>query len=194
MIITFILASLVFAMTPGLATMYILNNSTMYGRKEGILSAFGILSGGMIYNIVAAAGLGTLINKFPFIFNGIKIIGAIYLVYVGLKSILSKDNDIKREDTNKNCFRDGIIANLANPKVLIFFITFIPQFITSTKESVGNELFILGIIYLFVELLWYLFLAFFTSMFTEKFQKFFQKKMKYISGVVFILMGALLFI
>lgn len=190
---TFVFASLIFAMSPGLATMYILNNSTMYGRKEGIISAFGILSGGMIYNIVAAAGLGVLITKFPFVFHGIKVVGAIYLIYVGIKSIMDKGGNTSGEKS-KNCFRDGVITNLANPKVLIFFATFIPQFVSGTGKSVGGELFILGVTYLFVELIWFMCLAIFTAMFTEKFQEFFQTKMKYISGVVFILMGGMLFL
>ncbi len=190
---TFVFTSLIFVLTPGLATMYILNNSIIYGKKEGILSMFGIFSGGMIYNIISAAGLGTLITKFPFVLSGIKIIGAIYLIYTGIKSIMSKGEN-SREEKSKNCFRNGVITNLSNPKLLIFFITFIPQFVSNSTRSVGGELFILGRIYLLIELIWFLFLVTFTVIFIEKFQIFFQTKMKYISGVAFILMGGLLFL
>ncbi|MBC2857166.1 LysE family translocator [Cetobacterium sp. 2A] len=186
--LTFIFASLIFAMTPGLSTMYILNNSTIYGRKEGILSAFGVMTGGMIYNIVAAVGLAAVITNFPFLFNSIKIIGAVYLIYVGIMSFKSS-SATKQKNENKQCFTKGIITNIANPKVLIFFITFIPQFVTTSNNGIGKEIFILGTIYLFIECFWYVSLATFTAMFTDKFQNFFQTKMKYISGSVFILMG-----
>lgn len=189
----FFAASFVFAASPGIATIYILNNSALFGKREGILSALGIVSGGMIYNIIAAVGLSSILYTFPVLFNGIKIAGALYLFYIGIIGLCTKKDMIEKEwKAKKNkSYLKGVITNLANPKVLLFFMTFIPQFVEN-NENFGKEIFLLGTLYLFIEFIWFISLAFFTSIFMAKFKDVFQKYMKYISAVVYLGMGGML--
>lgn len=191
------LASLIFAMTPGLATVYILSNSTMYGKKEGLKSALGVMSGGMIYNIVGSILLTIFVIptsglENSFIFSVIKVVGAGYLIYTGVTELISKKTLYKEAGKN-NSYVKGMITNLANPKVLLFFITFIPQFLKG-DGSLGKEMFLLGSIYLAIEVSWYIVLAMSTSLFTEKVKEFLFNKMKYLSGSVFILIGVTMFL
>lgn len=193
----FMLASLIFAMTPGLATVYILSNSTLYGKKEGLKSALGVMSGGMIYNILGSILLAIFVIptsglENSFIFSAIKMFGAGYLIYTGVTELKSKTTTYKEGQKNSSYLK-GIITNLANPKVLLFFITFIPQFLKG-NGNLGKEMFLLGCVYLFIEVSWYIVLALSTTLFTEKIKEFLFNKMKYLSGSVFILIGITMFL
>lgn len=146
--LTFLVASFIFLITPGLATMYILNNSAVFGKKSGIYAALGVLTGGMIYNIIASVGLASLLYRYPTVLNTIKIIGAIYLIYVGIIGLIKNNNSNNREKSaTRQSYTRGIITNLANPKVLLFFMTFIPQFVKENDNFV-KEMFLLGSTYL----------------------------------------------
>ncbi len=191
MLITFMVASLFFAMSPGIGTLFIVNNSIVYGRRSGVLSALGIMSGGMLYNLIASIGVAALIVKFPYLFNGIKAAGALYLLYVGVRSFKRRE-DTEGESSDRGSYRKGVLTNLANPKVMLFFITFIPQFISLESAGVEVELFLLGSLYLGIELVWFITLSIFVSVFAGGFQEFFRKQMGYISGIVYILMGGIL--
>lgn len=191
------LASLIFAMTPGLATVYILSNSTLYGKKEGVKSALGVMSGGMIYNVLGSILLAIFVIptsglENSFLFSVIKVIGAGYLIYAGISELRSKNMNYEEREKN-NSYLKGMITNLANPKVLLFFITFIPQFLKG-NGNLGKEMFILGSVYLLIEVSWYMILALSTSFFTDGMREFLFKKMKYLSGGVFILIGVTMFL
>lgn len=195
--IKFMLASLIFAMTPGLATVYILSSSTLYGRKEGLKSALGVMSGGMIYNVLGSILLAIFVIptnglENSLLFSIIKIVGAGYLIYTGITELKSKKTLLEEREKN-NSYLKGMITNLANPKVLLFFITFIPQFLKG-NGNLGKEMFLLGSIYLMIEVSWYIVLAFSTTLFTDKVKEFLFNKMKYLSGSVFILIGVTMFL
>lgn len=194
MLLSFLLSSLIIAATPGIATIYVLNNSASLGRKEGILSALGIMTGGMIYNILAAIGLSSIIYIFPNMLSLIKIVGGLYLVYIGIVTLKSKQNN---ESSNaslvlkNDCYIRGVITNLANPKILLFFVTFIPQFVINTNNY-AKEALLLGTAYLIVEIIWFICLASFISHFIKNVKGNFQKYMTYISSGVYLAMGSML--
>jgi len=192
MTLSFLFSSLVVAATPGIATVYVLNNSASLGRKQGIISALGIMTGGMIYNILAAVGLSSLIYLFPNLLSTIKVIGGLYLIYVGIMALKSKSKEENNLSYIKNsCYFKGILTNLANPKILLFFVTFIPQFIKNT-ENYGIEFILLGSVYLLVEIIWFICLATFISLFVKTTEGNFKKYMKYISAAVYLTMGLIL--
>ncbi|MEG0237798.1 LysE family translocator [Cetobacterium sp.] len=194
MLLSFLLSSLIIAATPGIATIYVLNNSASLGRKEGILSALGIMTGGMIYNILAAIGLSSILYIFPNMLSLIKIVGGLYLVYIGIVTLKSKQNN---ESSNaslvlkNDCYIRGVITNLANPKILLFFVTFIPQFVINTNNY-AKEALLLGTAYLIVEIIWFICLASFISHFIKNVKGIFQKYMTYISSGVYLAMGSML--
>ncbi|MGL5202782.1 LysE family translocator [Cetobacterium sp.] len=195
MTLSFLFSSLAVAATPGIATVYVLNNSASLGRREGIISALGIMTGGMIYNIIAAVGLSSLIYLFPNLLSAIKIGGGLYLIYAGIMTLISKsiESPDNINSVKNNCYLKGIITNLANPKILLFFVTFIPQFVKNT-DNYGMEFIMLGSTYLLVEIMWFICLATFISMFVKTTNGNFKKYMKYISSAVYLAMGLVLIV
>ena len=193
MLLSFLFSSLIIAATPGIATIYVLNNSASLGRKEGILSALGIMTGGMIYNIIAAIGLSSILYVFPNMLSIIKIIGGLYLVYVGIITIKNRktNNSNSLEPIKNDCYIRGVITNLSNPKILLFFVTFIPQFVVNTNNY-AKEAILLGSAYLIVEIIWFICLASFVSHFIKNIKGNFQKYMTYISSGVYLTMGSVL--
>ena len=193
MLLSFLFSSLIIAATPGIATIYVLNNSASLGRKEGIVSALGIMTGGMIYNIIAAIGLSSILYVFPNLLSVIKIVGGLYLVYVGVITLKNrkKNNSNSLETINNNCDIRGVITNLANPKILLFFVTFIPQFVVDTNNY-AKEAILLGTIYLIVEIVWFICLASFISHFIKNVKGNFQKYMTYVSSGVYLTLGSVL--
>lgn len=193
MLLSFLFSSLIIAATPGIATIYVLNNSASLGRKEGIVSALGIMTGGMIYNIIAAIGLSSILYVFPNLLSVIKIVGGLYLVYVGVITLKNrkKNNSNSLETINNNCYIRGVITNLANPKILLFFVTFIPQFVVDTNNY-AKEAILLGTIYLIVEIVWFICLASFISHFIKNVKGNFQKYMTYVSSGVYLTLGSVL--
>ena len=147
------IAGLTLAASPGPSMMYVVSISMSQGRMAGFASSVGLALGGMIHAIIASIGLGALIVKMPVVFQGIQILGAFYLFYLGVKTILEKSitsEDLVVENIDKKSlnliFKQGVIVELLNPKTILFFLAFLPQFINSDTEHLKLHMFILGII------------------------------------------------
>ncbi|HBQ86921.1 MAG TPA: homoserine lactone transporter, partial [Syntrophomonas sp.] len=130
----FILSAVALNLVPGADTMYILGSSMSNGRNAGILSALGISSGCIVHTLMAALGLSVLLSQSALAFNLVKYIGAAYLVYLGVQSFRSKssltvEKDQMARNSNKKIFLQAVMTNVLNPKVALFFLAFLPQFI-----------------------------------------------------------------
>jgi threonine/homoserine/homoserine lactone efflux protein len=130
----FLLTGILLNLIPGADTMYIVGRSISQGRKAGVYSVFGIISGSLIHTLLVAFGLSIILTKSIIVFNTIKILGVIYLVYLGIRMLLDKTNaSFSPSDSNKQNIRkiyiQGMLTSLTNPKVSLFFIAFLPQFI-----------------------------------------------------------------
>jgi RhtB (resistance to homoserine/threonine) family protein len=192
----FLIASILLNLTPGADTMYIVSRSISQGRAAGIYSALGISSGIIVHTILAAFGLSVILMQSAFLFNVIKIVGAVYLAYLGVRMLMTK-NKTKKEQTlkkqsNKKIFLQGMITNVTNPKVALFFLAFLPQFI-HTNSGVLNPVpfIILGLTFTLTGGIWSIITAYFTSMATNKLRN--NSKVSTVlnklTGVVFIAMG-----
>lgn len=192
----FLIAAILLNLTPGTDTMYIVSRSVSQGRTAGIISAMGIIAGLVIHTLLAAFGLSLILAQSAFLFNTIKIIGAIYLAYLGIRMIIEK----KSENTNKNLpkqsnkkiFLQGMFTNVLNPKVALFFLAFLPQFIkTSSVVTSPIPFIILGLTFTLTGGLWSIITAYFTSMATIKLRKNIKTEMilNRLTGIVFIAMG-----
>jgi len=166
---TFLIAGILLNLTPGNDTIFILTKSIGQGRKAGIISAFGIATGCLVHTVLAAFGLSIIIAKSILLFNIIKYAGAVYLLYIGYKMLTDKiqlnTNDItvtKRANYWK-IYRDAIFTNILNPKVAIFFIAFLPQFIDPTLKNAVLPFLTLGITFIITGTIWCLILATFAS-------------------------------
>ena len=164
---TFLLAAILLNITPGNDTIYILSRTIAQGRKAGIMSVLGIGTGSLVHTFFAAIGLSVIIAQSPILFNIIKYAGAAYLFYIGVSMILSKSPVInlitpKNEKYHK-IYLQAVLTNVLNPKVALFFISFLPQFIDPTYSNHYLSFIILGLSFTITGTLWCLLLALFAS-------------------------------
>ncbi|QWG81076.1 MULTISPECIES: LysE family translocator [Bacillus cereus group] len=190
----FLLTGILLNLIPGADTMYIVGRSISQGRKAGVYSVFGSITGSLVHTLLVAFGLSIILTKSIVLFNTIKVIGVIYLVYLGIKMILDKTNVAFQASSNKlnirKIYLQGLLTSLTNPKVSLFFIAFLPQFI-DTKASGPMPFIILGITFTVTGLLWCLFVAYFSSYVTKKLRG--NQKvgmiLNKVTGMIFIGMG-----
>lgn len=166
---TFLLTGILLNLTPGNDTFFILTKSLGQGKKAGIISALGIGTGSIVHTILAAFGLSVIIAKSILVFNIIKYAGAAYLLYIGYKMLTDK-RELNTGDVTERksvdylkIYRAAIITNILNPKVALFFIAFLPQFIDPTLNNTIIPFLILGITFITTGMIWCLILATFAS-------------------------------
>lgn len=165
---TFLMAGILLNLTPGNDTIYILSRTIAQGRKAGIMSVLGIATGSLVHTFFAAAGLSVIIAQSPILFNIIKYAGAAYLFYIGVKMIFSKSSVIKldqpEDEKYKKIYTQAVLTNVLNPKVALFFISFLPQFIDPAYSNHYLSFIVLGLSFTATGTLWCLLLALFASL------------------------------
>jgi threonine/homoserine/homoserine lactone efflux protein len=129
----FLAASFLLWLTPGPDTMYILARSIAQGRHAGVMSALGIGSGLLIHTLLAGFGLSVIVATSAWAFTAVKTAGAAYLVYLGVKTLTKKTGPLPTHRLNPvsswRVYREGVLCNTLNPKVAIFFLALLPQFV-----------------------------------------------------------------
>jgi threonine/homoserine/homoserine lactone efflux protein len=145
----FALASLVLNITPGNDMLYVITRSTGQGIKAGIISSLGIMVGCMVHIIAAVVGLSAIIARSALAFNIIKYFGAAYLIYLGVRSLLSRKRSFEINAdilklSYKKLFWQGVVTNVLNPKVALFFLAFLPQFVDMKSGSTQWQILFLG--------------------------------------------------
>jgi RhtB (resistance to homoserine/threonine) family protein len=193
----FIIAGIILNLTPGADTMYILTRSIGQGRRAGIYSVMGITSGSLVHTTMAAFGLSVVLAKSAIAFAAIKYVGVAYLVYIGIKMLVEKnnlfDNKTQQIDTADlfKIYRQALFTNVLNPKVALFFLSLLPQFINPQYASGPMPFLILGITFMITGTIWCITLVYSASFITttlrdnDKIGKAMQK----LSGIVFIGIG-----
>lgn len=146
----FFITSLLLNLTPGNDMVYVASRSVSQGIKAGIISAAGIFVGCFVHILAAALGLSIIISKSAYLFQLIKFAGAGYLIYLGVKVLLTKNGvsgsyQSPAKDNYWKLFKQGIITNALNPKVAVFFLSFLPQFIATSSSFFKLQLLTLGI-------------------------------------------------
>jgi threonine/homoserine/homoserine lactone efflux protein len=148
--VTFLLAALMLNLAPGPDMLYVIGRSVGQGRKAGVVSALGIFAGCWAHILAAAVGVAALLRSSPLAFNIIRYAGAGYLIYLGGKIILQRAHLTTQElppEGLPNIFRQGVITNVLNPKVALFFLAFLPQFVDARRGSVALAILLLGFIF-----------------------------------------------
>ncbi|WP_416307944.1 LysE family translocator [Neptunicella sp. SCSIO 80796] len=156
-IVTFSLAALLLSLSPGPSNLYIMARSINQGYKAGVAAASGLAVGSFIYVIATALGIATLFKYSPVAYTLIKIAGAGYLIYLGIQYLRAPKtaaNTPIAAPTHSfgHIFRQSIIVELTNPKTALFFIAFLPQFVSTEAGSVTVQLMVLGAIYALIAL------------------------------------------
>lgn len=153
LLISFIGASILLILMPGPDNIFVLTESLTKGKKTGVSISVGLASGILIHTIAAATGLSIIIQKSALAFSIIKYFGAAYLLYLALKSSKEKQPtfDFSNTDSEKSffhLFRKGLLMNVLNPKVALFFIAFFPQFVSNNGINIILQMLILGGIFM----------------------------------------------
>ncbi|HYR23168.1 MAG TPA: LysE family translocator [Chthoniobacterales bacterium] len=169
----FLAAGILLNLTPGPDTVYILGRSIAQGRQAGIASALGISLGSIFHTCAAALGLSAILATSALAFGTIKLIGGAYLVFLGIKMILDRRNQLSlpsnfRRRTTIAAFRQGVLTNILNPKVALFFLAFLPQFIDPASNMKIAAFITLGLTFVTTGTIWCLVLAWFASIFCER--------------------------
>jgi threonine/homoserine/homoserine lactone efflux protein len=154
----FVGATVVLVGIPGPNNIYISLRSMTQGRRAGVVSAFAIETGSIVYILLAALGLAAVVQASPVVFTAISLAGAGYLAFLGLRTLRPSDSagvgTIKVTSLGR-IFREGVLVNLMNPKAALFFLAFLPQFTTrgAGTGQVRNEMLLLGLAVLAIGLL-----------------------------------------
>ncbi len=160
----FLLAAISLNLLPGTDTLYIIARSIAQGRKAGIVSVLGISSGSLLHTTAAAFGLSAILATSAIAFNIMKWIGAVYLVYLGIQVFLSKNSseDIDLATDNQSLWSiycQGILTNILNPKVALFFLALLPQFVAIDSNQKIVSYFFLGCLFVTTGTLWCMLVA-----------------------------------
>jgi threonine/homoserine/homoserine lactone efflux protein len=195
----FILAALALLLVPGPSVLYIVARSVDGGRTAGLVSMLGIELGALVHVAFAAVGLSAILASSAAAFTAVKWLGVAYLVYLGLRRILSHDEEggpvsVEPERLSR-VLSQGVIVNVLNPKTALFFLAFLPQFVDPTLGSVWVQVAVLGLVFVA--------LAFFTDgvyallagtaggwLKRRNESRAFRRGQRYVSGGVYLALGA----
>lgn len=154
-LLSFVLASSVLAISPGPDNIFVLTQSIVNGKKQGFATVFGLMTGCIIHTSLVAFGVSAIIKNNENIFLLLKVFGASYLLYLAYK-VYQSDAEITfsienvQKKSEIQLFKTGFLMNVLNPKVTIFFLAFFPQFLFSEELSVVLQFYILGFIFILV--------------------------------------------
>lgn len=196
----FIMAAILLNLTPGVDTIYILTKGIAGGRMRGIVSALGISTGCLIHTILVALGLSLILASSALLFFIVKVVGALYLVVMGILTIVKRNAFVLTDDKQtpvslRKVYVQGIITNVLNPKVALFFLAFLPQFIDPASSFGPLPFLLLGLSFVVTGTLWGTVLALGASFF----HGFLSRNNKVatitnvVAGVIYILLGLSIF-
>ena len=191
LLIPYLIAISILTITPGLDTTLIIRTATLEGKMKAFQAALGINLGCIVWGVIVACGLGALLMTSDLAFNALKWIGAIYLTWLGLNLLLKPRSQLASLNnsaaTTQNWFMKGFWGNLLNPKVGIFYISFLPQFIPQSASPVIWTM-SLVMIHVVIGLIWSIFLiAAMQSISAYLKQPKFIRYMDRVTGSIFIL-------
>ncbi|HEY7140341.1 MAG TPA: LysE family translocator [Methylomirabilota bacterium] len=147
----FVVAAIVLLLTPGPAVLYIVTRSVEQGRLAGLVSALGVHVGTLVHVAAAALGVSALLVSSALAFDVVKYLGAVYLVYLGVRKLMGRDQSAGGQAlpprSLRRLFGQGVVVNVLNPKTALFFLAFLPQFVDVSKGAVGFQILVLGMIF-----------------------------------------------
>lgn len=153
----FLVASIVLLLTPGPAVLYIIARSVDQGRLAGLVSVASIEVGNFFHAVAAALGLSALLLSSALAFSVVKYLGAAYLIYLGLRKLLSREApdhaaSVERQSLRR-IFSQGVMVAVLNPKTALFFFAFLPQFVDSARGAVALQMLTLGGLFVLLAIL-----------------------------------------
>ena len=145
----FIVASLVLIVTPGQDMILVMSRSVTQGAAAGVATAAGVSVGLLGHTVLATVGLGAVLRTSEWLFLALKLVGAAYLLYLGIGLLLTKRSDLAigpaTQRSLRRLFVDGAFSNLSNPKIAVFYFAFLPQFVPASAQQPTLSVFVLGV-------------------------------------------------
>ncbi len=194
-VLGFVAAALVVLMIPGPGVLYIVARSVSQGQWAGLASVLGLSVGALVHVAAATVGLSAILLTSATAFGVVKALGAGYLIYLGIRTLLARNStagvDASAPRSMHRLFTDGVVVSVLNPKIAVFFLAFLPQFVESSRGPVQQQVLILGLLYVALALFTdsaYVFLA-------SRLRRWFAGQViqgplpRYASGVVYIGLG-----
>ncbi len=184
------------ALAPGPDNVFVLMQSAMWGRRSGMLVVLGLCTGLIGHTVAVAVGLAALFAASETAFTVLKLAGAAYLVYLAWGAFRARpdtrESSRPPRQSNATLYRRGIVMNLTNPKVSLFFLAFLPQFTSAARGSVALQTLSLGLLFIVATLLVFGCIAFFSGTFGELIQRSAkaQRLLNYFAGTVFLGLAA----
>ena len=193
----FLISGIILNITPGSDTIYILARSISQGKRAGYVSVLGISTGCLFHTLLASFGLSILLSRSPWAFNIIKYLGVAYLLYIGAKMFFQKNNVLNNRSlqvasvTISRIYYQGLLTNVLNPKVALFFLSFLPQFINPEVTNGTIPFILLGCTFMLTGTIWCFFLVLVASTMSQTLRENTQIVliMQKISGLVFVGLG-----
>jgi threonine/homoserine/homoserine lactone efflux protein len=173
----FLTTGILLNLYPGPDSLYIIGRSISQGRLAGVFAVLGIVTGAFVHTIIGAIGLSAILLTSAKAFMVVKYAGAAYLIYQAvlmLKDSFADRSENPAEDPGKNLsriYRQGAITNILNPKVALFFMALIPQFISPTSPNKALSFIVLGLVFITTGTIWCLTLALLAAYFSQRFRK-----------------------
>ncbi len=200
-IISFLIASSLLTIMPGPDIIYVLMQSISNGKKYGIVTALGLVSGILVHTSLIALGLSELIKQSEYVFLAIKIFGAFYLFYLAYKVYLAPakiaipEGEIAK-DSFITLFKRGFLMNVLNPKVTLFFLAFFPAFINFSKGNTIFQIYLLGFLFMLQAFIIFSIVSVVADKMTSflRENKNFSKYLKVFQIIIFIAIGILILI
>ena len=191
----FLIASALLTIAPGPDIVYVLTRSITQGWRAGFAAALGFATGVIFHTALAALGIAALIRSSTFAFSLVRYAGAGYLIYLGIRILadrgafrLAKDN---ADIALWTVYKQSVIGNALNPKVTLFFLSFLPQFINVNAGQVELQMVLLGVIFMLQTVLIFGAIAFFSGVIGEKLRSnsAIADRLNIFAGIIFIALG-----
>jgi threonine/homoserine/homoserine lactone efflux protein len=155
-LLLFFFAALILLLTPGPAVLYIVARSIDQGRVAGLVSVLSIETGNFVHVLAATFGLSALLMSSALAFSAVKYLGAAYLIYLGIRKLLTKPLPMQKHiaagQSLRRIFTQGVLVAVLNPKTALFFLAFLPQFVDSSHGPVARQMLLLGCIFVLMAL------------------------------------------
>lgn len=193
----FLISCILLNLTPGQDTLYTIGRSLAQGRRAGVVSAMGIMTGVLVHTLLAALGLSVILATSALAFAVVKYAGAAYLVWLGIGFLRHAGGDPDAGAaaipamSRRRLFQQGVLTNVLNPKVALFFLSFLPQFVSPQAGTVFLPFILLGLVFFTTGSIWLLCIVYGASWLSSRFRRGAAagRVIKRLSGIVFIGLG-----
>ena len=191
----FVIASVSLLLIPGPAVLYVITRSIHQGRRAGIVSVMGLHVGTLFHVTAAALGLSAILVSSALAFSVVKLLGAGYLVYIGIRTLRTRESAATTQTISairlRRIFSQGVVVNVLNPKLALFFFAFLPQFADPSRGAVGLQMVLFGLMFIGLGMITDSSYAMLAGTFGRwlRNSQVFARFQRYVAGTIFIGLG-----